>query len=231
MPDSCRPPALVIFDLAGTTIRDRGEVPAAFASALEASGLTVDSGTIAAWRGASKREVLSRLVADQRPALADTEREALVALTYRHFCTVLTERLSRAQDLAFPDARVAFERLHAAGIRVALNSGFDRSIVDVILAVAGWPEGLVDAVVCGDEVPAGRPAPFMIFGAMERTGVADVGRVAVVGDTRLDLEAGANAGVAFRIGVLTGAHDRATLERAPYTHLLESVGVVPDLWV
>ncbi|MCX6543888.1 MAG: HAD family hydrolase [Acidobacteria bacterium] len=231
MIDSLSLPALVVFDLGGTTIRDRGEVPAAFAGALEASGLTVDPGAVATWRGASKREVLNHLVANQRPALTDTERDALVAVMYRRFCATLTEQLSRAPDLAFPDARVTFERLHDAGIRVALNSGFDRAIVDVILAVTGWPDGLVDAVACGDEVPAGRPAPFMIFRAMERTGVADVGRVAVVGDTRLDLEAGANAGVAYRIGVLTGAHDRATLERAPFTHLLESVRIVPDLWL
>ncbi|MCX6539792.1 MAG: HAD hydrolase-like protein [Acidobacteria bacterium] len=231
MLDSIQPPALVIFDLGGTTIRDRGEVPAAFAGSLEASGLAVEPGAITEWRGASKREVLSHLVADQRPALEDTEREALVAIIYRHFCTMLTQRLRTTRDLAFPDARVAFERLHDAGICVALNSGFDRSIVDVILTVAGWPKDLVDAVVCGDEVSAGRPAPFMIFRSMEQTGVYDVGRVAVVGDTRLDLEAGANAGVAYRIGVLTGAHDRATLDRAPHTHLLESVGVVPDLWL
>jgi phosphoglycolate phosphatase-like HAD superfamily hydrolase len=65
---------------------------------------------------------------------------------------------------------------------------------------------------------------------MERVGVRDAGLVAVVGDTRLDLEAGANAGVRYRIGVLSGAHDRATLERAPCTHLVESIGAVPDIW-
>lgn len=224
-------PTLVVFDLGGTTIRDRGEVPAAFADALEASGLTVDPGAFSTWRGASKREVLCRLVAEQRPALGETEREALGAAAYRHFCTVLAERLGSTSDLALPEARPAFERLHRAGIRVALNSGFDRAILDVILAVVRWPEHLLDAVICSDDVSAGRPAPFMIFRSMERTNVRDVRRVAVVGDTRLDLEAGANAGVAYQIGVLTGAHDRATLECAPHSHLLESVGLVPDLWL
>jgi phosphonatase-like hydrolase len=224
-------PALVIFDLGGTTIRDRGEVPAAFADALEASGLSVDPGAVAAWRGASKREAIKHYVADQCPALGESERQALGATAYRRFCTMLTERLRTTHDLAFPEARPVFGRLHDAGMRVALNSGFDRDILDVILAVVGWPEHLLDAVICSDDVSAGRPAPFMIFRAMERTGVCDVRRVAVVGDTRLDLEAGANAGVAYRIGVLTGAHDRATLDRAPHTHLLGSIGLVPDLWL
>jgi phosphonatase-like hydrolase len=114
---------------------------------------------------------------------------------------------------------------------VALNSGFDRRIMAGVLASVGWPEDLFDAVVCADDVPCGRPAPFMIFRSMERSGVEDVREVAVVGDTRLDLEAGLNAGAAYRIGVLTGAHDRATLERAPHTHIVSSVAALPDLWL
>jgi phosphoglycolate phosphatase-like HAD superfamily hydrolase len=47
----------------------------------------------------------------------------------------------------------------------------------------------------------------------------------------LDLEAAFNAGAAWRIGVLTGAHDRATLAQAPHTHLVASVGDVPDLLI
>jgi phosphoglycolate phosphatase-like HAD superfamily hydrolase len=65
---------------------------------------------------------------------------------------------------------------------------------------------------------------------MERCGIDDVRTVAVVGDTRLDLEAGWNAGAPWRIGVLTGAHDRSMLEQGPYTHLLASATEVPGLW-
>jgi phosphonatase-like hydrolase len=102
-------------------------------------------------------------------------------------------------------------------------------VVEAILAGVTW-SGLLDAWVCGDDVPRGRPAPFMIFRAMERCGAEDVRRVAVVGDTRLDLEAAWNAGAGWRIGVLTGAHDRATLATAPHTHLCEAVTAVPALW-
>ena len=63
----------------------------------------------------------------------------------------------------------------------------------------------------------------MIIGAMDRLGVADAGAVAVVGDTTSDLEAGTNAGARAVIGVLSGAHDRATLEAAPHTDLINDV--------
>jgi phosphoglycolate phosphatase-like HAD superfamily hydrolase len=46
----------------------------------------------------------------------------------------------------------------------------------------------------------------------------------------LDLEAGHRAGVRWNVGVLSGAHDRKTLETAPHTHLLASVAEVPGLW-
>jgi phosphonatase-like hydrolase len=129
-----------------------------------------------------------------------------------------------------PHAVSTFERLRTAGIKIALNSGFDRDIMDLILRRVGWPAGLLDAVVCGDDVAAGRPAPDLILESMERTGVRDPDRVAAVGDTRLDLEAAAAAGARYRIGVLSGAHGREILEAAPCTHLVQSVAAVPDIW-
>jgi phosphonatase-like hydrolase len=224
-------PALVIFDLGGTTIHDRGEVPAAFAAALQASRIDFDPHDIASWRGASKREVLAQLVARQHhPPGPDRDRDALVSDTYQRFRDALETQLRAAPDLAFADAAPAFKRLTSAGIRIALNSGFDRPVLDTVLGLTGWSDGVFDAVVCADDVTMGRPAPMMIFRSMALLGVTDPRRVAVIGDTRLDLEAGANAGAAYRIGVLTGAHDRATLEQGPFTHIVASVGAVPDIW-
>ncbi len=124
----------------------------------------------------------------------------------------------------------ALARLRAAGIRVAVTSGFDRQIVDLIMNAVDWADQ-IDACICSDDVPEGRPAPYMIFRAMERSAVIDVRDVAVVGDTVRDMEAGRNAGVAYRVAVLTGAHDRDTLRAAPRTHIVETVADVPSIWL
>ena len=226
MPSAPIPPRpdLVVCDLAGTTIYDRGEVPAAFEQALREAGLVVDAAEVSAWRGASKREVVGRLVARQ-----DGGGTPSVDRVYRRFRELLLERLSAAGPLSLPGVHETLARLKAERTRVAATTGFDRDIVETILATVPWAE-LLDVWVCGDDVPQGRPAPFMIFRAMERCGVVDVRRVAVVGDTRLDLEACWNAGVGWRIGVLTGAHDRATLAAAPHTHLCDAVTALPSLW-
>jgi len=217
-------PDLVVCDLAGTTVHDRGEVPAAFEAALREAGLAFDAAEVGAWRGASKREVVGRLVARQDPGNGD-----LAERVYARFRALLLDRLAGAAALSLPGVHETLASLKADGLGVAVTTGFDREVVEAILAGVTW-SGLLDAWVCGDEVPRGRPAPFMIFRAMERCGVEDVRRVAVVGDTRLDLEAAWNAGAGWRIGVLTGAHDRATLAAAPHTHLCEAVTDLPALW-
>jgi phosphonatase-like hydrolase len=217
-------PDLVVCDLAGTTIYDRGEVPAALEQALREAGLAFEAAEVSAWRGASKREVLGRLVARQ-----DGGGTLSVDRIYRRFRELLLQRLAEAGPLSLPGVGETLTRLKADGCRVAATTGFDRDVVETILAAVPWAE-LLDGWVCGDDVARGRPAPFMIFGAMERCGVLDVRRVAVVGDTRLDLEAAWNAGAGWRIGVLTGAHDRATLAAAPHTHLCDAITAVPSLW-
>jgi len=218
------PPDLVVCDLAGTTIYDRGEVPSAFEQALREAGLAFDGAELSAWRGASKREVLGRLVARQ-----DGGGTRSVDRIYGRFRELLLQRLAEAGPLSLPGVRETLTQLKADRCRIAAITGFDRDTVETILATVSWAE-LLDAWVCGDDVTQGRPAPFLIFRAMERCGVSDVRRVAVVGDTRLDLEAAWNAGAGWRIGVLTGAHDRATLAAAPHTHLCDAITALPSLW-
>src|SRR5205085_1989531 len=114
-----------------------------------------------------------------------------------------------------PGAMEAFAWLKAHDIRLALNTGFDRDITEILLDALGW-RSLADTVICGDDVPQGRPAPYMIFRAMEATSTIDVRHVLNIGDTVSDLQAAHNAGVAVSVGVLSGAHTREQLEREPH---------------
>ncbi len=67
--------------------------------------------------------------------------------------------------------------LKRSGIRVALDTGFNRSITQVILDRLGWSQSrLIDATICSDEVRRGRPHPDMIQALMARLGVGDARR-------------------------------------------------------
>jgi phosphonatase-like hydrolase len=210
-------PRLVVLDLAGTTVRDRGEVPETFRATLAARGVDVSDEMLANVRGASKREAIARLL----PAHCGQARRA--DALYAEFRAALARRYREQGVEAIAGAREAFAALRAAGLRVALNTGFDRDVTSLLLTTLRWSQGAVDAVVCADDVRRGRPAPDLIRAAMAAAGVDDPRTVANVGDTVLDLEAGHAAGVGWNVGVLSGAHGRDRLAAAPHTHLIASV--------
>jgi phosphonatase-like hydrolase len=217
-------PQLVVLDLAGTTVEDRGQVPEAFVAALAAHGLTVSREQLDAVRGSSKREAIASLVP------AGTDHASRSAAAYSAFRDELGQRYRATGVHAIAGAEDAMRWLRSRGVRVALNTGFDREVTTMLLDALGWRTGLADAIVCGDDVPQGRPAPDLILRAMRDTSTTDAERVANVGDTTLDLEAGHRARVRWNVGVLSGAHPRAQLDRAPHTHLLDSVAALPGLF-
>jgi phosphonatase-like hydrolase len=208
-------PALVIFDMAGTTVEDRGQVPTAFAAALADAGISLTPDQITRVRGASKREAIRQLL--------PPGDESRVEDVYAGFRDKLAAQYRTVGARAIGGAADIFRRLKDRGCKVALTTGFDRDTTLLLLSSLGWTRTIIDAVVCGDDVPNGRPAPDLILMAMKMTGVTDAATVANIGDTALDLEAAARAGVKWNIGVLSGAHTRETLERAPHTHIIDSI--------
>ena len=203
---------------------DDGQVPQAFAAALAAHGIAIGEEEIRSVRGAAKRQAILDLLP---PGPGREEKAARALAGFRDELA----RLYQGAVREIPGAAGVFRWLRARGVRVALNTGFDRETAQMLLEALGWSSGAVDAVVCGDDVARGRPAPYLIFRAMEATGACDVRRVANVGDTALDLRAGYNAGVRWNVGVLSGAHDRASLGRAPHTHIIASVADLGDVGI
>lgn len=216
---------LVIFDIAGTIIEDRGEVEAAFANALQKSGIPFTEEELKEWKGATKREVIRHFVERENngtsPSLDRVEE------IYRLFRSEL-EGTYRERVSPVPSADAIFAWCRERGIRLATTTGFYAEIRDMILDRTGWRDSF-SANVCSSDVSRGRPAPYMIFRAMEASGVEDVRQVVNVGDTPLDLQAGTNAGVRGVIGVMTGIHREERLIREPHTHLLPSVADLPSL--
>jgi phosphonatase-like hydrolase len=215
---------LVVFDLAGTTVQDGGQVLSAFTAALAKHHIEVNPEDVQKVRGASKREALLSFVPEGPQRIATAER------IYASFRECLAHQYKVDGIQPVHGAEQVFGWLKARGIRVALNTGFDRDITRLLLTALSWGEGIVDAVICGDDVRQGRPAPYLIFHAMEATGTTSVQQVVNVGDTVMDLQAGQNAGVRWNVGVLSGAHSRQQLERAAHTHLRASVAETPSLW-
>jgi phosphonatase-like hydrolase len=220
---------LVVFDMAGTTVYDGDAVNASFRAALAEHGAAADPAAVAAVMGYHKPEAIRTLLLAARrpaaPAEVDAIHATFVGLMKDYYATSPAVR-------EVPGAGEVFAKLRAAGVKVALNTGFGREIADVLLARLGWhTPGVIDATITSDEVPRGRPHPDMIRALMERLGVRDPKAVAKVGDTAVDLDEGTNAGCGLVIGVTTGSFTREQLEARPHTHIVRSVAAVPALIV
>jgi phosphonatase-like hydrolase len=119
--------------------------------------------------------------------------------------------------------------LRAAGIKVALTTGFARATADALLEHLGWTHA-IDLSLCPSDVGGrGRPYPDMILHAVLRLQIDDVRDVLVVGDTASDIRSGLAAGAGLVVGVRTGAHDRTQLEAAGAHHVLDGVADIVAL--
>jgi phosphonoacetaldehyde hydrolase len=83
---------------------------------------------------------------------------------------------------------------------VASTTGYPTSIGIQAAELANRQGYKPDVIVCADEVPAGRPEPWMLLRALELMRVYPPSSVVKVGDTRADIGEGLNAG-AWSVGV------------------------------
>jgi phosphonatase-like hydrolase len=218
---------LVVFDIGGTIIEDHGEVVASFSAALAGNGLPASEAEIKELKGSSKRDVIKKFV-ERRWGREDSGNEGRIQKAYSDFRTELEGRFSNRGVKPIPGAETAFAWLKAHDIVCATTTGFYRSVTDRILNSAGWQKTFA-ANICSDDVKVGRPSPYMIFHAMEASGIDSVRQVLNVGDTPLDIQAGTRAGVLGVVGVLSGIHKEARLSQERPSHLIPSVADIPSL--
>jgi phosphonatase-like hydrolase len=216
---------LVVFDMAGTTVHDGDAVSTCFRAALANVGVVPALEAINAVMGYHKPEAIRKLLADAGQPCGEREVDAVHAdfdaRMRRHY-----EIDPAVREIA--GAKAVFTELRRKGIKVALDTGFGRPIVDTILRRLQWMES-VDATVASNEVPRGRPFPDMIRHLMAKLDVDDPKRVAKVGDTSVDIEEGINARCGLVVGVTTGSYTRAQLESYPVARVVDSVRDVPGL--
>ncbi|MFH9347971.1 phosphonatase-like hydrolase [Kitasatospora sp. NPDC017646] len=219
---------LAALDMAGTTINESGAVYRALRNAVERNGVAVAEADLQTWMGTDKREAIAALVR----LGGGTPTPELVEEGYAAFAEYLREAYRTTPPQAVPGVEEALAELRRRGIKVALTTGFSDDVAHPLLESLGWSTGEggnLDAVVTSDEVPRGRPAPYMIHRAMQKTGVIDTRRVLTAGDTVVDVEAGRNAGAGVVVGVLTGELTRADFDGHPQTHVLASAAEIPGL--
>jgi phosphonatase-like hydrolase len=204
---------LTVFDVAGTTVLDDDAVIDAVQSALAAGSVQVPRPAIKAVMGMPKPTAIRHLLCSHT-AFPAREIDDRTGDIHAAFLQLVLDRYRRDPMIRpVPDAADVFGRLRSAGVRVALDTGFNREVLDVLLARLRWDRAVVDVTVTSDEVARGRPHPDLIYRAMRLTGICDPQQVAKIGDTPADIAQGRAAGCGLVVGVTYGTHSRVELDR------------------
>lgn len=229
------PIQLVVFDMAGTTVRDLHEVEDCFYEAATSTGLEATRSRINAMHGISKRVVIETLwqeaIGKEHPDFQDN-----VEKTFAAFKEILENHYRTHPVAPTEGALETFAWLKSQGIKIALNTGFYRAVVNILLERLGWDKGLNGQYMHGEMIDLsitpsetngkGRPFPDMIFRAMELLGIEDPKTVVKIGDTPVDLQEGKLAGVGLNLAVTNGTHTHEELAVWENDGLLENTGML-----
>ncbi len=223
---------LAVFDIAGTTIHDENSVAKAFQSSLNNHGYpSVTLQEANEKMGYSKPQAIRELLEIHEPDTAKITDQLIDKIHTDFVEGMLNYYATDPAIRAVEDAEMVFDALHAMGIKVGLDTGFSRDITDIILKRVGWDRGnYIDASAASDEVPQGRPFPFMIQKIMAELGIEDPKEVIKIGDTEVDINEGHNAGCLMSIGVTSGVYSAEELLPHRPTYLIDSLTELLD-WV
>lgn len=110
-----------------------------------------------------------------------------------------------------PGVLDTIKELRASGIKIGSTTGYTQAMMDVVRPGAAAKGYVVDNLVTPDNLPAGRPAPYMIYKNMIDLAIPSVDNIVKVGDTIADIKEGVNAKV-WSIGIITGSNEMGITE-------------------
>jgi len=215
---------LVVCDLAGTTVKDNKDVHRVLQMALREYDVHVTINDANEVMGLPKPLAI-RLLLEKRKERTIKVTSELIGSIHSLFVTEMINFYNSDDSFGEKDGvSDTFRKLKENGIKVAVDTGFDREITNAILKRVKWIDNqLIDVSVTSDEVANGRPHPDLVYKAMQLTGVRDAKAVAKVGDTISDLIEGNSAGCGMVVGVTSGAFAKERLEQEKHTHLIENI--------
>ncbi len=223
--------ALVVFDIAGTTVSDKGNVNQSFRDALATENIEVAEEEVDKLMGYRKIEAIARMVVQYAPGMSESVQTEVIERIHDRFNEQMVKFYTDDTELKpLPFAEEMFQLLQDKGIKVALNTGFTRVITDAILKRLGWNKNpFINMVICSDEVPEGRPHPYMIQSIMLQLGIKEADRIVKVGDTEVDIREGQNAGCGLVVAITTGAYNRSQLSIYQPDAIIDSLQELPAL--
>lgn len=202
----------VIFDWAGTTVDYGCFAPvAAFAQAFKALELDITTEQVRGPMGMTKINHIRELFKleaisnqfQQKFGRNWTEEDVIqMNKTFeKHLFASLSEYTT-----PIPGVIDLVSELREKGLKIGSTTGYTRAMMDIVEPQAAAKGYQPDCCVTSNNLPAGRPSPYMIYQNMIHLKVENPLSIVKVGDTIADIKEGVNAGV-WSIGVILGSSE------------------------
>jgi phosphonoacetaldehyde hydrolase len=207
----------VIFDWAGTTVDYGCFAPLhAFLDIFKSRGIDISPAEARGPMGLPKHDHVRALCALPRIQSLWQERfgrlpdDNDVDALYADFEPSLFSTLSRFCD-PIPGVIDCVSGLRAMGLRIGSTTGYTRDMMDIVERGARDRGYAPDCLVTPNDVPSGRPAPWMIYRCCEILNIWPLSRVLKVGDTLSDIAEARNASVTA-VAVILGSNELGLTE-------------------
>jgi phosphonoacetaldehyde hydrolase len=150
-----------------------------------------------------------------------------------------------------PGAFEGIKEFGARRMKVGTTTGYNREMLELLLEESRHRGYTPDSSYCAADVPAGRPAPWMLFRNAEQLGLFPMEAYVKIGDTPSDIAEGLNAGTwtvgVTRVGNEVGLNEeqlaktpaeelgpklefaRRRLAQAGAHYLVETLGEIPEV--
>ena len=210
-----------VFDMAGTTVNEDNIVYKTLQAALNHFNVPVDLNHVLLYgAGKEKFQAIKDIISNSPYTLDETGQ--LEAFNY--FLAQLDIAYLNFDVTPMPGAEQVFAALKQSGIKVVLNTGYNRATAENLLGKLGWAEEQqIDLLVTASDVLHNRPMPDMILYAKDKLSISDTNHMVKIGDSCIDIEEGKNAGCLLNIGITTGAQTEIQLMEAKPDYIVYSL--------
>jgi phosphonoacetaldehyde hydrolase len=197
----------VILDWAGTTVDFGSLAPVrAIVEAFRRCEVPISIGEARGPMGKAKRDHLAALLESPEirgrweTVYGSVPTDSDVDDIYLRFLPLQRELIVAHAEL-IPGCLATVEACRQRGLKIGSTTGYTRALLDALAPLARQQGFEPEASVVADDVPSGRPAPWMCLECALRLDVYPPAACIVVDDTTVGIEAGINAGM-WTVGVV-----------------------------
>jgi len=196
----------VVFDWAGTVIDHGCLAPAiVFQEIFAQRGITITPDQAREPMGMAKRAHIAAVAS--MPEVADSWlavhgsccQDSDIDAMYADFLP-LQQRTLQAHSRMIDGAVEMVAWCREQGLKIGSSTGYTRELMETVSAAAKQQGYVPDCILCSEDAPEGRPAPWLLFEAAKRMNVYPMWHIVKVDDTPVGIQAGRNAGC-WTVGV------------------------------